>query len=170
MVASGCVCCPSPEPGTNWRGTHTQPGVLKRTVRGHDIISRSQRRTATRLCQRHVGDDGTSIRVWCSPFGCTRAQQSSENTSPTANLAGVDTAEKNRRNPLSGAVCLLTRRGLISVRRRPTRPLLLHGRLPGACGRARAVRMHHHDRAAQLVVREGRPFMRAVTCATDDTT
>ena len=33
------------------------------------MISRSQRLTAMRLCNRHVSDDGTSIRVGCSHVG-----------------------------------------------------------------------------------------------------
>jgi hypothetical protein len=47
----------------------------------------------------------------------TRIQKSRQDTRPTDDCAGVHTAEKNSKKPLSGAVCLLTRRGLISVRR-----------------------------------------------------
>ena len=43
--------------------------LLHRTVRGYGSISRSQRIPATRLCNRHARDDGTSISVWCSYIG-----------------------------------------------------------------------------------------------------
>ena len=43
--------------------------LLHRTVRGDGSISRAQRIPATRLCNRHARDEGTSIRVWCSDIG-----------------------------------------------------------------------------------------------------
>jgi hypothetical protein len=46
----------------------------------------------------------------------TWTRQSRQNTRPTVDGAGTDTAEKKENNPLSGAVCLLTRGGLIRVR------------------------------------------------------
>jgi hypothetical protein len=46
----------------------------------------------------------------------TRIRKVSQDTRPTADDAGVNTAGKKQKNPLTGAVCLLTRRGLIRVR------------------------------------------------------
>jgi hypothetical protein len=50
----------------------------------------------------------------------TCARQSRQDTAPTARDAGV-TRRNKRNSPLSGGVCLLTRRGLIRVRRRLSR-------------------------------------------------
>ena len=45
---------------------------LQRTVRGHNIIARSQRCTPRALGTCHPGDDGTSRRVWGSHVGLRR--------------------------------------------------------------------------------------------------
>jgi hypothetical protein len=63
-LASGGVGCPCPEPGPHGRGHDTPPGVVQRTGRGHDLVARSQRRTAMRRCPRHARDEGPSIRGW----------------------------------------------------------------------------------------------------------
>ena len=116
MVASGCVCGPSPEPGTHWRATSAQPGFC---------VGRSEG-TAFLLGRRGSPPCGAAIvtAVMMAPqyvFGAatwvgTRRPQSRQDTRPTADCASVHTAEKNSKKPLSGAVCLLTRRGLIRVR------------------------------------------------------
>jgi hypothetical protein len=74
-----------------------------------------------RLCNRHVGDDGTlgKCLVQTRLVG-TRILKSSQNTRLPDGYAGLHTAGKNK-NPLSGAVCLLTRGDLISVRVPPSR-------------------------------------------------
>src|SRR5438093_10575094 len=48
---------------------------------------------------------------------CASVRKSSQTTRPTADCARNPKAEKNKKNPLRGVVCLLTTRGLIGVRR-----------------------------------------------------
>jgi hypothetical protein len=77
-----------------------------------------------RLCNRHVSDEGPSIRVWCRHVGWHPNTAITSGHRPTADDAGIDTAEKIE-NPFSEAVCLLTSRGLIRVRQeRPHTSLL----------------------------------------------
>jgi hypothetical protein len=52
-----------------------------------------------------------------APAVGTRRQQARQDPRPTDDGAGMHTAEKHATNPLTRAVCLLTRRGLIRVRR-----------------------------------------------------
>jgi hypothetical protein len=117
MVAAGCVGCPSPAPGTHGRVPSAPPGFC--VERYED--------TALLLGRRGYPPCGSAIitSVLMAPqyvcgaatWGGTRIQNSRQDTRPTADCAGVHTAEKHAKKPLSGAVCLLTRRGLIRVRR-----------------------------------------------------
>jgi hypothetical protein len=80
------------------------------------MMSRSQRSTSMVLCTRHSGDECTSRRVWCSHTGLAPAhgtQVSTGDRLPTARGSGTRRKEKN---PLLGAVCLLTQGGLRRVR------------------------------------------------------
>jgi hypothetical protein len=73
-------------------------------------------RAQTRLCTRRPGGEGTSRRVWCSPLRSALSYGHEVRTrDPLLPTPGVPRRKKTK-NLLSGAVCLLTRGGLIRVR------------------------------------------------------
>src|SRR5262245_38080056 len=70
-------------------------------------------------CNRHPGDDGTSRSVWCSHVGWLAPVHGNQvRTRERLLTAPAPGKRKKEKKPLSGGVCLLTRRGLISVRLR----------------------------------------------------
>jgi len=75
--------------------------------------------TATRLCTRHLSDDGTSIRVWCSHLGGHPNTASQSEHATDERLRRAPGKRKNRKKPLLGGVCLLTTGVLIRVRLAP---------------------------------------------------
>ena len=88
---------------------------LTRTVRGHRYVSRSQKTEG--WVSALVIDMASEPQEVCGAATLGHLHvQSSQDTLSIANNAGIHQAEKNRKKPLRGYLCLLTTWGLISVR------------------------------------------------------
>src|SRR5215467_700804 len=97
MVASGCVGCPSPEPGTHWRVPEAQPGFGVGRYEG----------TALCLGRRAYPPCGSAIVTsgmmepqevcGAATWGGTSRQQSPQDTGPTAACARPWKAEKKQK-------------------------------------------------------------------------
>jgi hypothetical protein len=115
-LAHGLRVLPLPQAGHDLASPPRSAGRLSRTVGGHHMISRSQRGPPTVRCHRPASGDCTSIRVWCSHVCLAPGHGNQVRTRHRLLAARGSHGGKKRKNPLSGKVCLLTRRGLIRVR------------------------------------------------------
>src|SRR5262245_39026753 len=112
-----CVCCPSPEPDTNWRVQDAQPALCIGRYEGTTLFlgRRGYPHWFSALVTQVTTEPqyvfGAATRGW------HRAWKASENTRPLVDCARPWKAEKNENNPLIGVVCLLTKGVLIRVRR-----------------------------------------------------
>jgi hypothetical protein len=79
-------------------------------------MARAQRIPATRLCNRHAGDEGTAIRVWGSHLGGHPKTEITSGHDTVCSQRQESNGGKKTKKPLTGVVCLLTRGGLIRVR------------------------------------------------------
>jgi hypothetical protein len=91
------VCCPSPEPGSHWRTRPVQPPLCRGRYEGTAVLL-GRRGPYGDFSAIACAGDRASIRVWCSPWACTCAQQSRQDMRPTVDCARPWKAEKKAKN------------------------------------------------------------------------
>ena len=117
MVASGSVCCPSPAPGTHWRVNDTPPALCIGRYEGTTLLLGRRGEPpcgaaiATKMATAPQYVCGAAMLGW--HLGTEITSEHGTGRRRRRQLHGG----KKTKNPLSGVVCLLTKRGLISVGR-----------------------------------------------------
>ena len=114
--ASGGLGCPAPAPGTHGRVPSAQPGFCVGREAGTTFVLGRSGDPPGGAARVPAGTRAPPAVVGAATRLGTRIQQSPQDPRPTDDCAGVHTAGKNSETPRSGAVCRLTRRGLIRVR------------------------------------------------------
>src|SRR5262249_29004927 len=91
------VCCPSPEPGTNWRTVNVQPSLCVGRYEGTDIFL-GRKETKRRLFALAIAMV-TEPQYVCGAamVGCTCSSKSSQQMRPTVGDAKPWKAEKKQK-------------------------------------------------------------------------